>query len=84
LNFLSAAGRCGCDPRHLAAGYNGGAGACSDSDNCTGCSMCNGTTRKWECLWDDDEHTDCNSIGTPTFKETRDYVPKVNYCYSQF
>jgi len=87
---------CGCNVRQLAAGYNGGGaalGACTASTNCGPpagnagqCSMCaNQTTKRWECLWDNNEHTACNYDNSGgSFKYTRAYVPKVLSCYNQF
>ena len=89
---------CGCDVRHLAAGYNGGGaalGACAASTNCGPaaatdrgqCLMCSNETftRRWECLWDDNKHTTCNYDNSGgSFKYTRAYVPKVLSCYNQF
>jgi hypothetical protein len=80
---------CGCDVRQIAAGYNGGSellGACSQSTNCgpagTNCLACQNETftRRWECLWDDNAHTVCNT----GFSETRNYAPRVLHCYNQF
>lgn len=96
----SVVGACGCDVRQLAAGYNGGgSGACAESANCGSaaaadggqCLACSGEpfTRRWECLWDDNKHQVCNadrelSAAGSSLAETRKYVPKVQYCYSQF
>jgi len=91
--------QCGCSVRQLAAGYNGGGfgtGACEVSANCgpaaarqggecTACTGQTGPTRKWECLWDDNQHTVCNTDRPGgSFAETRKYVPKVQHCYSRF
>lgn len=88
--------QCGCDVRQLAAGYNGGDfGACAESTNCGSaaaaqggqCSACSGEsfTRRWECFWDNNEHTVCNADrASGSLSVTRAYVPKVNYCYGQF
>lgn len=89
---------CSCDVRQLAAGYNGGGagrGACAESANCGSaaandggqCLACSGETftRKWECLWEDNQHTICNidrQVGS--FAVTRQYVPKVKFCYGHF
>lgn len=97
---------CGCDVRQIAAGYNGSriaGGACGVSQNCGPnaasvggqCSACanqSGSTRRWECLWDTNDHQDhlpdqtaCNKDRSGgSFAETRAYAPKVEYCYSQF
>ena len=73
-----AGGTCGTDVRNIAAGYNGGAaGACAASVSCAGEKDCsNDPMRKWECLYDDSQHTICNS----GYNETRDYATKVLYC----
>jgi hypothetical protein len=80
INFLSSA--CGSDPRNLAAGYNGGGdgpGACGQSVNCASDQSCSGErVKKWECLYDDNAHTVCNT----GFHESRVYAPKVAYCVS--
>jgi len=89
---------CGCNVRNLAAGYNGGGaalGACTESTDCGSaaatvggqCLMCASETltRRWECPWDNTQHTECNVDNTSgSFNFTRRYVPKVNYCYGQF
>jgi len=92
-------GICGCDVRQLAAGYNGGGkgkGACDVSTNCGPaaaaeggqCSMCpnqTGPTKRWECLWDSNDHTVCNiDRESGNFAPTRKYAPRVEYCYGQF
>src|SRR3989344_2257774 len=88
---------CGCDVRQLAAGYNGGGsgrGACEVSANCGpsagsgSCSACGDTsrpTKRWECLWDDNAHQQCNAnrVGG-SFRETRVYAPRVEYCYARY
>ena len=41
---------------------------------------CNGrATLRYECLWDDLAHTQCNA----GFAETRDYAAKFNACYEK-
>ncbi len=71
-------GTCGGSVRTLAAGYNGGAGACQPSRDCAGTTSCGGgATERWECLYDDGNHTTCNT----GYDETRDYATKVQYCY---
>jgi hypothetical protein len=63
--------------RDLIAAYNGGAGACANSVNCSKDTSCaGGPVKKWECLYDDDAHTVCNT----GYDETRGYVRKVSYC----
>jgi len=89
----SIAGPCGCDARQLAAGYNGGAGACSVSANCGPsaasdggrCDVCGGQgreTRRWECLWDNNSHNICNADRPTSYAFTRRYAPRVEYCYA--
>lgn len=96
IEFIkSLVGQCGCDIRNLAARYNGGAGPnqkgpCDKSANCGieakadggDCIACAGDpyTLAWQCPWSDNKHTQCD----PAFQETRNYVPKVNYCYDKF
>ena len=74
-----AGGTCGSSVRNIAAGYNGGAGACLASNDCTTAKSCdNKTVRRWECLYDDTAHQTCNA----GFDETRNYAPKVLGCYN--
>lgn len=86
IDFMrSLVADCGCDARQIAAGYNGGGGiigACFQSTNCGNCLGCSGETftRRWECLWDDNQHTICNT----GYAETRNYAPRVASCYNQF
>lgn len=76
---------CGSTARGLAAGYNGGSGACLNSSDCVGENSCaSGPKKRWECLYDNPEHTVCNG-GTNVldgYNQTRDYVVKVLYCYN--
>lgn len=76
---------CGGTARGIAAGYNGGSGACLNSSDCVGETSCAGGPKKrWECLYDNPEHTVCNG-GTNVldgYNQTRDYVVKVLYCYN--
>lgn len=87
---------CGCDPRQLAAGYNGDR-SCEPSINCGpagqggSCTVCGGDqgtrpTKRWECLWDNNEHTDCNANRgvADSFSQTRVYAPAVEACYGRF
>ncbi|MFH1231189.1 MAG: putative Ig domain-containing protein, partial [Planctomycetota bacterium] len=70
---------CGSTPRGVAAGYNGGSGACNQSVDCAGATNCaGGAVQRWECLYDNSQHTICNT----GYTETRDYATKVLYCYS--
>lgn len=74
---------CGSSPRGVAAGYNGGSGACQNSSDCaTETSCAGGPVKKWECLYDNPEHTICNDTRPTNYDETRDYVIKVLYCYN--
>lgn len=54
------------------AAYNGGRGANAPSENCPG-------KTKWECEWDNDEHTDANE----GYVETRNYVVNIQAAASQ-
>lgn len=73
--------------RDMAAGYNGGGGcdpsasndnALATSVSCAGTADCsNRPTLRYECLWNNEAHTVCNT----TFNQTRDYVAKFNACY---
>lgn len=75
--YNSLRGACGGDVRTIAAGYNGGPGACAPSNSCAGLQSCGGTAmQKWECAWDDRAHT----LPNRGFLETRGYAPKVAYC----
>ena len=91
----SFVGTCGCDVRQIAAGYNGGPTACAASNACGQqaaanggqCSACNvdRPTRKWECLWEDTQHSSCNIDRTGGgYSHTRIYAPRVEYCYNRF
>src|SRR3989344_4898543 len=84
LNALSQTS-CGSTVRGMAAGYNGGSGACSNSISCAGETSCaGGPKKKWECLYDDLAHTVCNGGNNPLagYNETRNYATKVLYCYN--
>lgn len=76
-----AASQCGSDIRNIAAGYKGGIqGACGQSANCSG-SGCGGAYMRWECLYDDNAHTQCNGgEGRTGYSETRNYATEVLYC----
>ena len=76
----SLVGACGCNVADLAAGYNGGTSACAHSVNCGSCVICSDYTRAYQCFWDDDAHTQCNTGFIPT----RAYVPQVTGCYDRF
>ena len=69
---------CGTDVRDLAAGYNGGSGACNSSVNCNSDTNCAGNTppSRWECLYDDNAHQQCN-VG---YQSARNYATRVLYC----
>ncbi len=74
---------CGGTPRNIAAGYNGGSGACQQSSDCAGETSCAGDpVKRWECLYDNPQHTVCNDIRPSSYDETRDYAVKVLYCYN--
>ncbi len=69
---------CGSDIRNVAAGYNGGSGACAPSGSCSGDTNCAGNKppMKWECVYDDNAHQQCNA----GYNTTRNYATKVLYC----
>jgi len=70
---------CGGTPRGVAAGYNGGSGACENSVDCAGETSCaGGPVQRWECLYDNPQQNICNT----GYAETRDYATKVLYCYN--
>ncbi len=75
-----AQSRCGSSPRNIYAGYNGGTGAngaCGQSASCAGDKNCaDQLVMRWECLYDDTQHTTCNT----GYNETRTGVMKVVYC----
>ena len=69
--------------RNIAAGYNGGSGACVNSVSCAGETSCDGSAvKKWECLYDNTAHTVCNDTRPNNYDETRDYATKVLFCYN--
>ena len=76
---------CGNTARGIAAGYNGGSGACNNSVDCAGENSCAGGPKKrWECLYDNPQHTVCNGGSDPVggYNETRNYATKVLFCYN--
>lgn len=76
---------CGNNIRGIAAGYNGGSGACNNSSDCATENSCAGGPKKrWECLYDNPQHTVCNGGNNilDGYNQTRDYVVKVLYCYN--
>jgi hypothetical protein len=78
INAISQSS-CGSSVRNLAAGYNGGTGACANSVSCAGQTSCDGSpVKKWECLYDDTNQQTCNA----GYNETRDYALKVSFCAS--
>ncbi|MBI4158308.1 MAG: transglycosylase SLT domain-containing protein [Candidatus Yanofskybacteria bacterium] len=79
--------QCGSSIRGIAAGYNGGqagnTSACAPSVDCAGETNCaGGPVQRWECLYDDPQHTVCNDSRPSNYDETRDYAIKVLYCYN--
>lgn len=80
LHSIGPAGQCGTNIENIAAGYNAGPGYCAPSADCTSDTSCTdgGPMRKWECLYDDTAHKVCNT----KLNETKDYAPKIQYCYS--
>ncbi|HVY68108.1 MAG TPA: lytic transglycosylase domain-containing protein, partial [Patescibacteria group bacterium] len=78
LQHLSQSG-CGSDVRSIAAGYNGGEAACQNSVDCASDTSCaGGSVKKWECAYDDPQHSTPNT----GYQETRSYAPKVLGCYN--
>lgn len=78
-NFIeSLKGACGSEPLHIAAGYNGGELACARSRDCADMESAagGGPMRRWECPWNNRDHTDPNR----GYVETRNYAPKVAAC----
>jgi type IV secretory pathway VirB2 component (pilin) len=69
---------CGSEVRNIAAGYNGGIGVCGASTSCTEKNCAGGTTQKWECLYDDSAHKQCNT----GYTSTRNYATHAVYCAS--
>lgn len=83
-----AASQCGSSVRNLYAGYNGGysaKGACAPSISCAGEKSCsNEPVKKWECLYNDTAHKQCNG-GNDILKgynQTRLGATKILYCSS--
>ncbi len=78
-NYLDAISKtsCGTDVRNMAAAYNGGTGVCAASASCGGDTNCAGAAvQKWECLYDDGAHQQCNG----GYSSTRNYAVNVLYC----
>lgn len=82
-----AAGTCGSQPRNIYAGYNGGemgaTSACAPSADCTGEKSCDGgTVRRWECLYDNPEHTVCNGDSDINlgYNQTKQGARYITYC----
>jgi len=60
------------DETKASAAYNGGPGANLPSQNCPG-------QLRWQCLWDNDEHTVANERpGHPGYGPTRKYIDNTN------
>ncbi len=75
-------GICGGGIRQVLAGYNGGFGACQMSQDCASMQSCDGgSVRRWECPYDNPQHTICNKDRTSgNYEETRRYVPEILTC----
>ena len=72
-----AAGTCGSQPRNIYAGYNAGSGNCAPSRDCANDKSCDGgVVKKWECPYDNQQHTICNT----GMYETKQGATYVNYC----
>ncbi len=74
-------GQCGTNIRNVYAGYNGGeagaSAACAPSSNCSNEKSCSSEAMKrWECLYDDNAHTVCNT----GYNETRTGSTRLQYC----
>ena len=73
----SLSSKCGSNIQDISAGYNGGPGVCSASTDCAGDLSCSGNpVKRWECLYDDIAHQQCNA----GYNSTRNYAMSVNYC----
>ena len=76
--------------RVFAAHFNGGPEAVAPSVNCTTCEMNakqnKNPTQRWECLWDDNAHNNCNALKqTGNYSNLRkNYVPFVLKCFNEF
>jgi hypothetical protein len=79
-NYInSLKGSCGNDWFYLVAGYNGGIDECRDmSRDCPDLQSCggNGKMRKWECPWNDRNHTVANT----GYIVTRNYAAEAKAC----
>jgi len=72
-----AAGTCGSQPRNIYAGYNAGSGNCAPSRDCASDKSCDGgVMKRWECPYDNPQHTVCNT----GMYETKQGATYVNYC----
>jgi len=60
--------------RQTIAAYNGGPGSVAVSGDCGGTDACSQAVAKWECLWDDAQHT----VPNTGYTETRTYVMAVS------
>ncbi len=89
VKYLAGPSVCGTKPENIFAGYSA-TSACSPSVDCASDRSCTGDSavRKWECIYDNPQHTVCN--GQPTFlgstggfNESRYAVMGKMYCYQQ-
>ena len=72
-----AAGTCGSELRNIYAGYNAGPGNCAASNDCAGEQSCGGgVKKKWECPYDNPQHTVCNT----GMYQTKQGATYINYC----
>ncbi len=72
-----AAGACGPEPRNMYAGYNAGPGNCASSSDCASDRSCSGgAVKRWECPYDNPQHTVCNT----GMYETKQGATYINYC----
>jgi hypothetical protein len=77
--------QCGSELRNIAAGYNGGSankGSCGASADCAGSSCSGQPYKRWECLYDDAAHTQCNGGANVLegYNQTRNYATEVLFC----
>lgn len=72
-----AGGTCGSEPRNIYAGYNAGPSNCAVSSDCSNEKSCDGkAVKKWECPYNNSQHTICNT----GFYQTKQGAAYINYC----
>lgn len=88
-----AQSQCGSSIRNIYAGYNGGeqgsGSACAPSEDCAGVTSCsNEPMKRWECLYEDTAHTQCNGATAEKpqgdilkgYNQTRQGAVRIQYC----